>query len=139
MKGDILEAGIGTISGERGGPLLDLGVDIKRQNLFGQTASEAPVKFVGPAGYFICYSYESPFTELVSALVAHTEGVTSRGLPAPFYWIEIFAINKHLSKPGQVCPNGGEAAGCRGCVEMRDDVSSAGAGLRGLSYSGGAY
>eukprot|EP01046_Picozoa_sp_COSAG06_P032383 COSAG06_NODE_3232_length_5642_cov_6.207108_3_plen_978_part_00 len=76
---------------------------------------EAGRTWVGAAQYFFSYSWDSPWDSVVSALEAHTERAVAAGEPPPYYWIDIFACNQHLSLWPWKCTGAGLAGGCPGC------------------------
>lgn len=75
--------------------------------------------WVGEAQYFLSYSWDSPWNSIVDALNAHSEKQVVAGLPPPYYWIDIFAVNQHLSliRP---CRSG--ITNCEGCAAVRADM-----------------
>ena len=77
-------------------------------------------RHVGTADYFFSYSWDSPWEAVVSALVAHTQREVSAGNPPPFYWIDIFAVNQHLSMPPWRCESG--LSNCPGCAAVAADM-----------------
>ena len=77
---------------------------------------------VGRAQCFLSYSWDSPWEEVVSALVSHTERTVAAGYPPPYYWIDIFAVNQHLSMRPWTCPGVGLIGGCPGCKAVHEDM-----------------
>ena len=77
--------------------------------------------FVGKARYFFSYSWDSPWEDVVSALVAHSKRIVATGKPPPYYWIDIFAVNQHVSLPPWKCTSGlGDK--CPGCAAVSADM-----------------
>jgi hypothetical protein len=77
--------------------------------------------YVGEAVHFFSYSWDSPWQEIVDALVAHTERALSEGKPEPYYWIDIFAVNQHLAIPPWACTSG-LGPSCPGCAAVSQDM-----------------
>ena len=77
--------------------------------------------YVGRARHFFSYSWDSPWDELVTALVTHTQKVKAAGESTPYYWIDIFAVNQHLATPPWKCTSGLGAA-CPGCAAVEADM-----------------
>lgn len=59
------------------------------------TSASTGRPYTGPAQFFFSYSWDSPWQEVVDALVTHTERVVGAGSDPPYYWIDIFAVNQH--------------------------------------------
>eukprot|EP01043_Picozoa_sp_COSAG02_P025431 COSAG02_NODE_1428_length_12662_cov_12.695137_7_plen_814_part_00 len=76
--------------------------------------SETGKCFVGQAQYFFSYSWDSPWEDVVGALVAHSARIVEAGRPPPYYWIDIFAVNQHTR---DAAVNG--HAVCGACEECR--------------------
>ncbi len=77
--------------------------------------------YVGRARHFFSYSWDSPWDDLVTAIVTHTQKVKTAGESAPYYWIDIFAVNQHLATPPWKCTSGRGAA-CPGCAAVDADM-----------------
>ena len=76
--------------------------------------------YVGEAVHFFSYSWDSPWQDVVDALVAHTERAVAEGIPEPYYWIDVFAVNQHLATPPWKCTSG--LAECPGCAAVASDM-----------------
>ena len=82
---------------------------------------ETKVPDFGMADFFLSYNWDTPWDELLDALITHSERQQETGAPPPYYWIDIFAVNQHDAwscdnadpKLGKVCP---------GCAAVGDDL-----------------
>ena len=77
----------------------------------------------GFADFFLSYNWDTPWDEVLDALVTHSEEQAKHnnlhnlhGVPPPFYWIDIFAVNQHNC---WACDVG---AGCPGCAAVAEDL-----------------
>ena len=52
--------------------------------------------------------------------MAHSKRIVASGQPAPYYWIDIFAVNQHLATPPWECTNG--LTNCPGCAAVSADM-----------------
>lgn len=72
--------------------------------------------YFGKARFFLSYSWNSPWDEVVEALVTHAEKVRAAGEPEPYYWVDIFAVNQHdrlaCARPKD----------CPGCAAVQADM-----------------
>ena len=56
------------------------------------TTPVARRRWIGRAQFFFSYSWDSPWAEVVSALVGHSARAVAAGRPPPYYWVDIFAV-----------------------------------------------
>ena len=74
--------------------------------------------FVSTADYFLSYEWDVPWQSVVASISEHSETLELHGKPAAYYWIDIFAVNQHLSLKPWTCTSGlgGLTGGCPGCL-----------------------
>ena len=82
---------------------------------------DSQMRWVGRAQHFFSYSWDSPWDDVVGALVDHTARVVAGGEPPPYYWVDIFAVNQHLAIPPWRCTSG-VGPGCPGCAAVAADM-----------------
>eukprot|EP01048_Picozoa_sp_COSAG05_P018962 COSAG05_NODE_2872_length_2554_cov_2.243585_2_plen_517_part_00 len=58
-------------------------------------AGELGARHFGMADYFFSYNWDSPWVDVVDAIVTHSEEQVRGGKRAPYYWVDNFAINQH--------------------------------------------
>ena len=75
----------------------------------------------GLADFFLSYNWDTPWDEVLDALVTHSEEQAKHnkhlhGVAPPFYWMDIFAVNQHNCWECEV------GAGCPGCAAVAEDL-----------------
>ena len=75
----------------------------------------------GPADFFLSYNWDTPWDELLDALVTHSDKQEEAGAKPPHYWIDIFAVNQHDAWSCTIADPVAETT-CHGCDAVAEDL-----------------
>ena len=88
----------------------------------GDSVDEDGRRSVGLADCFVSWNWDSDWEILLSALGRHTAKAMQAGKLAPYYWMDIIAVNQHTALPPWKCDSG--RSPCQACAAQAEDMPS---------------